>query len=105
MHDDAPSPPHADLSPTPAPGARHEAKRPRPEPAARRPGPAAWVSLGTAAEHLGTSSDALRRLFERRAVRAADGGVEAHVDGVRARKLGRLWRVSLGPSWMPSDAR
>lgn len=61
---------------------------------------AAWVSLLTAAQHLGTSPDALRRMLERRAVKAGDGGVEADVDGVRGRKLGRLWRVRLADAWL-----
>ena len=35
-----------------------------------------------------------------------DGGIVAELDGVQARKLGRLWRVFLGP-WqegLPRDA-
>jgi hypothetical protein len=45
----------------------------------------------------------LRRTLERKAVRTADGGVEASFDGVRARKLGRLWRVQLSASWVIED--
>lgn len=49
---------------------------------------------------LGTSPDALRRMLERRAVKAADGGIEADVNGVRGRKLGRIWRVRLSEAWL-----
>lgn len=61
--------------------------------------PVRWISLPAAADVLGLSSDALRKTLDRRARKVADGGVEAEIDGVRARKLGRLWRVSLGPAW------
>jgi hypothetical protein len=44
-------------------------------------------------------------MLERRAVKAVDGGIEANVDGVRARKLGRLWRVRFSEAWLSqSDA-
>ena len=52
-----------------------------------------WVSVRTAAEFMDMSPDALRRALERHAVRAPDGVVEANIDGVRARKFGRLWRI------------
>jgi hypothetical protein len=58
-----------------------------------------WYVLRDAAPLLGVSADALRRLFERRAERAADGGTEAHVDGIRARKFANRWRVSFGKPW------
>jgi hypothetical protein len=32
-------------------------------------------------------------------VRATDGGTEAAVDGVQARKFGRLWRVRFSEVW------
>ncbi len=108
MHDDAPTPAPADLSPQEspaAPAARPKAKRAPPAPAPSAPGAAAWVSLAAAAAHLGTNPDALRRLFERRARRAADGVTEADIDGVRARRLGRLWRVRFSPAWLSGDAR
>ena len=60
---------------------------------------ARWVSIETAASILSLSAAALRRSIERRAQRVADGGIEARLDGIRARKLGRIWRVSLGASW------
>ena len=58
-----------------------------------------WLSVKTAAEYLDMSPDALRRTLERHAVRAADGGVEANVDGVRALKFGRLWRIQFSSRW------
>lgn len=58
-----------------------------------------WYALRDAAPLLGVSVGALRKLLERRAVKATDGGVEANVDGVKARKFANRWRVSLGPAW------
>lgn len=66
---------------------------------------ARWTSIETAASTLGLSATALRKALERRARRAADGGTEAEIDGVRARKLGRLWRVSLSAAWGGLDER
>ncbi|MDI1484769.1 hypothetical protein [Polyangium sp. y55x31] len=60
---------------------------------------APWVSLDRAAAHLGLNAAQLRKTLERRATRAADGGTEASVDGVRARKFGRLWRVRFSEAW------
>jgi hypothetical protein len=62
-----------------------------------------WLSLPVAATHLGASPDALRRMLERRAVRAPDGCTEAEVDGVRGRKLGKLWKVRLSAAWGEAD--
>ncbi|MDI1445959.1 hypothetical protein [Polyangium sp. 6x1] len=45
------------------------------------------------------NAGALRKTLERRAVRASDGGTEASVDGVRARKFGRIWRVRFSEAW------
>ncbi|MBZ0119270.1 MAG: hypothetical protein K8H88_19930, partial [Sandaracinaceae bacterium] len=61
--------------------------------------PRGWVSIRDAAATLGFSVVSLRRLIERNARRAADGGTEAVVDGVRARKVGRTWRVQLSDAW------
>lgn len=67
--------------------------------------PRGWVAIQTAAEYLDMSPDALRRALERRAVCAPDGGVEANIDGVRARKFGRTWRVAFSERWLrPADA-
>ena len=59
----------------------------------------AWLRIEVAAQVLDITPSALRRALERAAHRAADGGTEAHLDGVRGRKLGRRWRVLLGPAW------
>ncbi len=61
--------------------------------------PGRWLALSRAAELLDLTPTALRRTLERRATRAQDGTVEAVLDGVRARKFGRLWRVQLGTAW------
>jgi hypothetical protein len=61
-----------------------------------------WVSVQTAADLLGMTAAALRKALDRRSIRTPDGGIEAELDGVRGRKLGRLWRVSLGPAWSSS---
>lgn len=60
---------------------------------------ARWYALREAAHVLGLSPAALRKLLERRAKRARDGGTEASVDGVRARKFANRWRVSFGEAW------
>jgi hypothetical protein len=58
-----------------------------------------WHTLRDAALILSLSPEALRKQFERNARRAPDGGVEASVDGVRARKFANRWRVSFGARW------
>lgn len=60
-----------------------------------------WMSVREAAAVLGFAVVSLRRAIERNAQRAPDGGVEATFDGLRAKKLGRTWRVQLGPRWAP----
>jgi len=60
---------------------------------------ARWYTLTDAAARLSLSTDALRRQFERHAKRAKDGGTEAHIDGIRARKFANRWRVSFGEPW------
>ena len=62
--------------------------------------PAFWMTVEQGAVVLAMSSEALRRSLERKAVRAPDGGVEASWDGIRGRKIGRLWRVTLSERWM-----
>lgn len=65
-----------------------------------RPDVTRWYTLRDAAVMLGFSPGALRKLFERRAIRAADGGTEVQLDGVRARKFANRWRVAFGPAWV-----
>jgi hypothetical protein len=61
--------------------------------------PVQWYALRQAAEILSVSPEALRKQFERKARCTADGGVEADVDGVRARKFANRWRVCFGGAW------
>ncbi len=63
------------------------------------PSTGSWRSIEASARILGVPTITLRRLIGRSARRAPDGSVEACVDGIRARKLGRHWRVWLHPSW------
>lgn len=58
----------------------------------------AWVSIVAAAAFLGLSPDRLRKTLERHA-RTVDGTIESSVDGVTARKFGRLWRVRFSVAW------
>ena len=58
-----------------------------------------WVPLERAAAHLSMNAAALRKTLERRATRASDGATEANLDGVRARKFGRIWRVRFSEAW------
>lgn len=59
----------------------------------------AWLPLERAAAHLSMNVAALRKTLERRATRASDGATEASLDGVRARKFGRTWRVRFSDAW------
>jgi hypothetical protein len=52
-----------------------------------------------AAAFLGLPVVTLRRALERNARTTPEGATVAHVDGVTARKLGRLWRVWLDRGW------
>ena len=63
------------------------------------PSTESWRSIEASARILGVPTITLRRLIGRSARRAADGSIEACVDGIHARKLGRHWRVWLHPSW------
>jgi hypothetical protein len=62
--------------------------------------PPRWYALPEAAEILSLSPAALRKQLERRAQRVADGGVEAHVDGVRGRKYANRWRIAFSKAWL-----
>ena len=65
-----------------------------------------WMSVEQAATFLGLPTITLRRALERGARKLSDGGTVAQIDGVHARKFGRLWRVRLDVHWMapPSSA-
>jgi hypothetical protein len=62
-----------------------------------------WMPLRAAAWRLGMSPGSLRKALERRAKRTPDGGIEAELDGLRARKLANRWLVSLGPYWARNE--
>jgi hypothetical protein len=62
--------------------------------------PGAWVGVDEAAGFLSVSAVTPRRSLERNARRHGDGSVSVHVDGITARKLGRLWRVWLDAAWL-----
>ena len=66
--------------------------------------PTRWMTVRAASEVLDMHPDALRRTLERRAMRAPDGGIEAELDGVRARKFGRNWRVAFSDRWAQPEA-
>lgn len=68
--------------------------------AAPNSSPARWMSVEDAAGILGIPVVTLRRTIERNARKGKDGSVEARVQGVTARKFGRLWRVFLDAMWM-----
>ncbi len=60
----------------------------------------AWMTAEQAAAFLGLPVVTLRRTLERNARTTPEGATVAHVDGVTARKLGRLWRVRLDRGWL-----
>jgi len=61
--------------------------------------PASWLRVEEAAQILGVAVITFRRAIDRHARRDADGRIFSEFDGVRARKLGRQWRVLLDPCW------
>jgi hypothetical protein len=65
-----------------------------------QPRPAgAWTSVERTAAFLDVPVVTLRRAIERAARRREDGTVVAQLDGITARKLGRVWRVWLDGAW------
>lgn len=67
--------------------------------AMKRSGTPEWTDVATAASRLDIPAVRLRRLAKRHAKTMPDGAVEARFDGIRARKLGRRWLISLGSGW------
>jgi hypothetical protein len=63
-----------------------------------------WVSVDVAAQFLSLAPGRLRRTLERRATRDADGHVVVSMDGIVARKLGRLWRLKFAACWTEPEA-
>ena len=66
--------------------------------------PAVWMTVEQAASFLSLPPVTLRRTLERNARSTKDGGTISHADGIKARKLGRLWRVWLDPGWLAPTA-
>lgn len=58
-----------------------------------------WMTVDRAAAALDVTPSALRRRLERAATKGADGATVARFEGIVGRKLGRRWRVALGPDW------
>jgi len=58
-----------------------------------------WISLLRAAEALDEDVESLRKKLQRASRKADDGVVEAEIDGVRARKFGRVWKVRMSDGW------
>jgi hypothetical protein len=63
-----------------------------------------WITIEQAAAFLSLPPVTLRRAFERNARTTPEGARIARVDGMTARKLGRLWRVWLDPGWVAPSA-
>jgi hypothetical protein len=63
------------------------------------------MTVEAAASFLGMPVVTLRRTIERNAQSTPEGGTVSRVDGITARKIGRLWRVWLDADWTnPSEA-
>jgi hypothetical protein len=62
-----------------------------------------WMTVEQAAQFLSLPVVTLRRSLERNARTTQEGATVAQVDGVSARKLGRLWRVWLDRGWLVPD--
>ncbi|WP_437840029.1 hypothetical protein [Sorangium sp. So ce1153] len=75
-------------------------KRPS-APVPRRP--RGWLSLKTAAGYLDMPPDALQRALECRAVRTADGDIEANIGGIRAGKLGPFMSNPSSERWLATE--
>ena len=58
-----------------------------------------WMTVDQAAAFLQLPCVTLRRSLERNARTLPEGGIASHVDGISARKIGRLWRVWLDSGW------
>ena len=58
------------------------------------------MTVDQAATFLQLPCVTLRRSLERNARKLPDGGIASHVDGISARKIGRLWRVWLDAGWL-----
>ena len=59
-----------------------------------------WMTVDQAAAFLQLPCVTLRRSLERNARTLPEGGIASYVDGISARKIGRLWRVWLDSGWI-----
>ncbi len=66
---------------------------------------AIWLGIQRAAELLDEDPESLRKKLERAARRTSEGHLESDIDGVRGRKLARLWKVQLPPGWAAPGTR
>jgi hypothetical protein len=58
------------------------------------------MTVDQAASFLSIPIVTLRRSLERNARKQPGGSTISHIDGITARKLGRLWRVWLDAEWL-----
>jgi hypothetical protein len=63
-----------------------------------------WMTVDQAAVFLHLPRVTLRRALERNARKLPEGGITSHIDGIAARKLGRLWRLWLDAGWLNPGA-
>jgi hypothetical protein len=68
-------------------------------------GASLWMSTCEAAAILGVREITLRRTLERHSCKRSDGTITATVDGLKARKFSRQWRISLDQVWLEPGAR
>ncbi len=59
-----------------------------------------WLSLPRAADYLDESPTGLRKKLDRAASVDELGVIHATLPGLRARKLGKLWKVLLDEGWL-----
>ena len=69
-----------------------------------QPSRGSWMTVDQASIILHLPCVTLRRTLERNARKLPEGGITSHIDGIAARKLGRLWRVWLDAGWLNPGA-
>ena len=65
-----------------------------------QPSRGSWMTVDQAAVFLHLPCVTLRRDLERNARELPEGGITSSIDGIAARKLGRLWRLWLDAGWL-----
>lgn len=66
---------------------------------------AIWLGIHRAAELLDESPESLRKKLERASRKGPDGQVEADLNGIRGRMLGRRWKIHIPAGWAAGGAR